>query len=310
MVLLLYVKFAYVNKVQIMRRIALLLVLGLLWSCNGGTGKGDSDKQVLSVSIAPFSYFAEQIGGDDFEVNIMVPAGANHHTYEPSMAQLQSLSKSSAFIADGYLDFELSWLSKFRDVNNTMEIVVVANKQDLIFSEASQHGDHMHYEGVDPHFWTSPRSARIIASDLKDLFIRLEPESAQMYQDNYQALITKIDSIENVISEMLSPYSSKSFMIYHPVLAYFARDFGLNQVAVEQDGKEPSPASMKEFVDKARELGVKTIFVQQEFDRKSASVIADEIGGKVVNINPLSADWPNAVMEIARALASGFEEKK
>ena len=288
----------------------MLLVLGLLWSCNGGTGKGDSDRKVISVSIAPFSYFAGYIGGDDFEVNIMVPAGANHHTYEPSMAQLQSLSKSSAFIADGYLDFELSWMSRFRDVNSTMEIVAVANKQDLIYSEASQHGDHMHYAGVDPHFWTSPRSAKIIASDIKDLFVRLEPESAQVYEDNYKSLIMKIDSIENVISEMLSPYSSKSFMIYHPVLAYFARDFGLNQVAVEQDGKEPSPASMKEFVDKARELGVKTIFVQQEFDRKSATVIADEIGGKVVNINPLSADWPNAVMEIARALASGFEEKK
>ena len=96
-------------------------------------------------------------------------------------------------------------------------------------------------------------------------------------------------------------------MIYHPVLGYFARDYGLNQVAVENEGKEPSPAALKSIVDNALTLGIKTIFVQQEFNRKSASVIADEIGGVVVNINPLSADWPAAVKEIAASLVKGFE---
>jgi len=225
------------------------------------------------------------------------------------MAQLKALSTSDAYIADGYLDFELSWIGKFKEVNNTMRVISLATSQDLIYAEATQHGDHMHYAGVDPHFWTSPRSARLIALDIKELLSELEPGSASKYEQNYQKLIIEIDSIESEIAEMLRPYSSNSFMIYHPVLAYFARDFGLNQIAVEYEGKEPSPASLKKFVDQARELGIKTIFVQQEFDRKSATVIAQEIGGRVVNINPLSADWPVAVMEIANALREGFAEK-
>lgn len=292
-----------------MRRILLLLIFGLLASCGGGVKKGDSEQKVISVSIAPLEYFTKYIGGEDFLVNVMVPPGANHHTYEPSMAQLKALTASNAYIADGYLDFELSWMEKFRVVNKTMKVVSLANNQALIYAEATQHGDHMHYAGVDPHFWTSPASAKLIALDIKELLSELEPGSASKYQQNYEKLIVEIDSIENEIAEMLKPYSSNSFMIYHPVLAYFARDFGLNQIAVEYEGKEPSPASLKEFVDRARELGIKTIFVQQEFDRKSATVIAQEIGGRVVNINPMSANWPSAVMEIATSIAEGFKEK-
>jgi len=292
-----------------MRRIALFFIIVLLASCGGGNKKKDSVKGVISVSIAPLGYFTEYIGGDDFHINVMVPAGASPHTYEPSMSQLQALSNSDAYIADGYLDFELSWMSKFTVVNSTMKVISLADNQKLIYSEATRHGDHMHYAGVDPHFWISPSSAKLIALDIKDLLSVLDPGSASQYQKNYENLIIEIDSIENVISEMLKPYSSNSFMIYHPVLAYFARDFGLNQVAVENDGKEPSPASLKELVDRAEEMGVKTIFVQQEFDRKSATVIAEEIGGRVVSINPLSENWPVAVMEIATALADGFEVK-
>jgi zinc transport system substrate-binding protein len=293
-----------------MRNLAILGIVFLLAAC-GGTGndreKGNTSA-VVSVSIAPYKYFIEAIAGDDFEVNIMVPAGASPHTYEPTMAQIQALSSSLAYISNGYLDFELAWLYRFYEVNPAMKIVSFANNQELLYSKAWQHDDHMHYEGVDPHFWISPKSAYRVASDLKGLLSELKPDLAATYEENYTRLVAVIAAVDDEVSKMLAPYSSHSFMIYHPVLGYFARDYNLKQVAVEHEGKEPSPAALKSLVDNARSLGIKTIFVQQEFDRKNAEVIAAEINASVVTIDPLSADWPSSVRGIAAALAAGFAD--
>ena len=291
-----------------MRNLAILSIALLLSAC-GGTGS-DKNKvtEVVSVSIAPYKYFVDAIAGDNFEVNIMVPAGASPHTYEPSMAQIQALSNSRAYISNGYLDFELAWLYRFYQVNPAMKIISFANNQDLLYAKAWQHDDHMHYEGVDPHFWISPKSAYRIASDMKNLLVELNPGSSAVYEENYIRLVADITALDAEVAEMLSPYSSRSFMIYHPVLGYFARDYNLEQIAVEHEGKEPSPAALKSLVDRARGAGIKTIFVQQEFDRKNAEVIAGEIKAAVVTIDPLSADWPASVRNIAEALAAGFAD--
>lgn len=293
-----------------MRNLAILSIVLLFASC-GGTGKErdkDSVSAVVSVSIAPYKYFVEAIAGDDFEVNIMVPVGASPHTYEPSMAQIQALSSSLAYVSNGYLDFELAWLYRFYEVNPAMKIISFANNQELLYAKAWQHDDHMHYEGVDPHFWISPKAAYRIASDLKGLLIELKPESASIYEENYTRLVAEIATLDDEVSKMLAQYSSRSFMIYHPVLGYFARDYNLEEIAVEHEGKEPSPAALKSLVDNARSAGIRTIFVQQEFDLKNAEVIAKEINANVVTIDPLSADWPASVREIAKALAAGFAD--
>ncbi len=311
MVLVLYIKFAVTKKIpDIMRNLAILSVALLLAACGGPAKNSDKDKgkAVVSVSIAPYKYFVEAIGGDDFEVNILVPAGASPHTYEPTMAQIQALSNSLAYISNGYLDFELAWLYRFYEVNPSMKIISFANNQELLYSKAWQHDDHMHYEGVDPHFWISPKSAYRIASDLKGLLVTLKPESAAVYEENYTRLVAEIAALDDEVNKMLAQYASRSFMIYHPVLGYFARDYSLQQVAVEHEGKEPSPGALKSLVDNARSLGIKTIFVQPEFDRKNSEVIATEIGAGVVTIDPLSADWPGSIRDIAAALAAGFAE--
>jgi zinc transport system substrate-binding protein len=187
-----------------------------------------------------------------------------------------------------------------------MKIISFANNQDLLYSSAWEHGDHMHYEGVDPHFWVSPKSAYRIVSDIRDLLVALKPESASKYQENYTKLVSEISTLDREIMEMLSPWSGGSFMIYHPVLGYFARDYGFKQIAVEHEGKEPSPADMASLIDKVRELGIKTIFIQQEFDSRNAGVIASQTGATVVTIDPLSADWNTSVRNIAKALAGSF----
>jgi len=305
----LYVKFVFPNRDRMSYRVVIIVLIAMLFPYCGNRGL-QSERDIISVSIAPFKYFTEAIAGDDFAINVMVPQGADPHIYEPSMAQVQSLSKSVAYIANGFLDFELSWLYKFYQVNPGMSLMSFANNQELLYQSAWEHGDHWHYEGVDPHFWVSPASALKMASDLKSLLISLKPENKARYEENYNSLTESIRMLDNDISTMLAPREGRSFMIYHPVLAYFARDYGLEQIAVEHEGKEPSPSDLKGLIDKARELRISTIFVQQEFDRKNAEVIAKETGARVVVINPLSENWAEAVRDIASGLEASFTGTK
>jgi len=301
----LYVKFVIPNNDRMSYRVLVIVLVALLLSFCGNQGQ-KSEKEIISASIAPFKYFTEAIAGDDFTVNIMVPAGADPHIYEPSMVQVQSLGNSVAYLANGYLDFELPWLPRFYQVNPGMSIVSFANNQELLYQSAWEHGDHWHYEGVDPHFWLSPASALTIVSDLKALLVYIKPENKERYEENYNKLVESIRDLDNEISAMLAPWEGSSFMIYHPVLGYFARDYNLEQIAVEHEGKEPSPADLKGLIDKAREKAIRTIFVQQEFDKKNAEVIAREINARVVVIDPLSENWPQAVRDIASNLAESF----
>ncbi|MFO7573637.1 MAG: zinc ABC transporter substrate-binding protein [Bacteroidales bacterium] len=287
-----------------------LIVLGAMFFTYCGNRGPQSEKEIISVSIAPFKYFTEAIAGDDFAVNVMVPPGADPHIYEPSMIQVQSLSKSVAYIANGYLDFELPWLPRFSQVNPGMSFLSFASNQELLYQSAWEHGDHWHYEGVDPHFWLSPAAALGIASDLKALLIYIKPENKTRYDENYNRLVDSIRKLDNDISMMLAPWEGSSFMIYHPVLGYFARDYNLEQIAVEHEGKEPSPSELKSLIDNAREKEISTIFVQQEFDRKNAEVIAGEISARVIVIDPLSENWPEAVRDIASGLAASFAANK
>ena len=288
----------------------LLTVLAVLFLSYCGNRGQQSEKEIISVSIAPFKYFTEAIAGDDFAVNVMVPPGADPHIYEPTMIQVQSLSKSVAYIANGYLDFELPWLPRFYQVNPGMSFVSFADSQELLYQSAWEHGDHWHYEGVDPHFWLSPAAAQSMASDLKSLLAYIKPENKARYEENYTRLVESIRELDNDISTMLAPWEGSSFMIYHPVLGYFARDYNLEQIAVEHEGKEPSPSDLRRLIDNAREKQIKTIFVQQEFDRKNAEVIAKEVGARVVVINPLSENWPEAVRDIASGLAASFSSDR
>jgi zinc transport system substrate-binding protein len=305
----LYIKFVFPNREKMNFRVV-VIVLVAVFLTNCGNRSSQIDKEIISVSIGPFKYFTEAIAGDDFTVNVMVPPGADPHIYEPTMVQVQSLGKSVAYIANGYLDFELAWLPRFYQVNQGMSLLSLATSQELIYQSAWEHGDHWHYEGVDPHFWLSPSAAIKMASDLKAILININPENKTRYDENYNMLVDSIRKLDNDISMMLAPWEGGSFMIYHPVLGYFARDYNLEQIAVEHEGKEPSPVEMKGLIDIAREKGIRTIFVQQEFDKKNVEVIAEEVGARVIVIDPLSENWPEAVRNIASGLAASFAADK
>jgi zinc transport system substrate-binding protein len=287
-----------------MRKLYFLLIIPFIMSCTQhGTNAGD---KIITVSIAPFKYFVKEIAGDDFKINVMVPAGADPHIYEPVPEQITKLRKSIAYISNGYLSFEMTWLDRFYETNPTMKRLSLGDNIDLLNSDHHNEGGHI--EGADPHYWVSPRCALIMALSVRNFLCELNPLHKQKYEDNYQALVLIIQEIDKRALELFSDKKYRSFMIYHPNLGYLARDYGLEEISVEYEGKEPPPSRMKDLIDHARKDGLKTIFVQREYDTKNAKAIADEIGGKINIIDPLSEEWQKATLDIINALNVSFVE--
>ena len=280
------------------------LIMLLLLSC--GRNGADTGAPVITVSIAPYKYFIEKIAGDDYIVNVMVPAGANPHIYEPYPDQITSLRKSVAYISNGYLGFEMTWLDRFYEVNGSMLKLSLGDNIEPLESDHHHDGDHV--ESADPHYWVSPRCARIMAETLKEFLCDLNPSRSAYFETNYRQLDSIIISVENTAIELFSGHRNRSFMIFHPNLGYLARDFGLEEITVEYEGKEPPPSRLKELIDRARRDNLKMIFVQKEYDTKNAKAIADEIGAEIKIIDPLSEDWKSSTLEIIYSLNKSLTE--
>jgi zinc transport system substrate-binding protein len=281
-----------------MRKLFCFLILLIIMSCRQQSA--NSGEKIITVSIAPFKYFVEAIAGNDFEVNVMVPAGSNPHIYEPFSEQINKLRKSVAYISNGYLGFEMTWLDRFYETNKNMKRLSLGDKIDPLVSEHRHEGEHV--EGADPHYWVSPKCALIMASSVKEFICQLNPAQKQKYENNYQSLVSKILEIDKKAQNSFSGIKSRSFMIYHPNLGYLARDYGLEEIPVEFEGKEPTPSRMRDLIDRARKERLKIIFVQKEYDTKNARAIADEIGAEIKIIDPLSEDWMKATNDIIDAV--------
>jgi len=283
-----------------MKKFLLIPVLLIIIACN--TGKSDSGKPVITVSISPFSYFVREIAGDDFIVNVMIPAGVNPHFYEPYPDQISSLKRSVAYISNGYMGFEMAWLERFYKMNENMRKLTLGELIEPIETGHNHDGDSDHTGAVDPHFWVSPKSAMAIALSVKDLLCDINPGNSEVYEMNYNDLIRKISELDRRAEHLFSDLKGMRFMIYHPNLAYLARDYGLIEIAVEFEGKEPSPSRLKELVDIAVKENISMIFVQKEFDVRNAKTISDETGAEIKIIDPLSEDWLASTNDIINGL--------
>ena len=286
-----------------MRNFFSLLLLLLFVSCNS---KGPyTGSPLITVSIAPFKFFVEEIAGNDFEVNVMVGDGDDPHIYEPFPDQINKLRLSVGYISNGYLGFEMVWLERFYEVNKTMKRLNLGDNIEVI--HAHSHDGH-HVEGADPHYWESPQCALIIASSVKEFLCDLNPSQKEIYEMNYKKLVSEIEELDRKALKLFSESYDKSFLIFHPTFAYMARDYDLEEISLEFEGKEPSPRRMKELVDLAKKDGFKTVFVQREFDTKIARAIAKEIGAEIKIINPLSEDWLNTTTDIIVAIHESFSK--
>ena len=280
----------------------LCLLAILLSSCN--TQRAKNDVPMLTVTMEPQRYFTEAIAGDKFNVTSMVPTGSNPDAYDPTPSPLAALCDSKGYLRIGYLGFEQSWMERL--LNNTPHLQVFDTSKgiDLIFDDSHNHGDCQHGEsGVEPHIWSSTNNALIIARNTYKALSTLDSQNEPYYLTRYDSLCHQIQQTDSVIRQLLStPGTARAFMIYHPALSYFARDYGLHQISIEEGGKEPSPTHLKELIDLCKNEGVRVIFVQPEFDRRNAEIIAEQTGTRVVPINPLSYNWSEELINAAKAL--------
>jgi zinc transport system substrate-binding protein len=258
----------------------------------------------IAVTIEPQQYFAEKIAGDKFNIHPVVPAGQSPEVYDPTPRQMVRLSKSRAYLQIGHIGFEQAWLQRIRDNNPDMKVYDLSEGFELITDEHESTHGHQHPGGVDPHIWSCIAGARTIAANTLKALTDIDPDNADYYRQNYKALVDEIDATENIIRNKLKTIDQRAFIIYHPSLSYFAHEFDLLQLCIETDGKEPSPAQLKELVDEAKEHRAGVVFVQQEFDQKNAERIAEETGCRIVVINPLNYYWSKELISIADALAN------
>ncbi|MDR1937787.1 MAG: zinc ABC transporter substrate-binding protein [Tannerellaceae bacterium] len=264
-----------------------------------------AEGNLIAVTIEPQRYFAEKIAGDKFTVHTVVPAGQSPEMYDPAPQQMVRIGRSRAYLQIGHIGFEQAWMQHIRDNNPGMQVFDLSEGFALITEHEEEEGLHSHHPGgVDPHIWSCIGGARAIAENTLKAFIALDKDNEPYYRENYAKLRAEIDETEAVIRQKLSPLANRAFIIYHPSLTYFANEFDLLQLCIETDGKEPSPAQLKELVDMAREHHANVAFVQQEFDRKNAERMAEETGCRLVTINPQNYQWSKELIAIANALAN------
>ena len=282
-----------------MKKLIYILTLFILSACGNTTQK--SEKPILTVTLEPLRYFTESIVGDNYEVVSMVPKGSSPESYDPTPQQLVNLSKSQAYLRIGYIGFEQAWMKKLEANCPNMKVYDTSKGIDLIRDKGHWHGDHFHEGGVEPHVWNSTQNALIIADNIYQALCELDSTHQEDYQKRLDVLKQTIRQTDANLRTLLENADS-TFLIYHPALSYFARDYGLKQVSIEEGGKEPSPAQLKALIETCRNENVHTIFVQQEFDQRNAQLIANELGVNIVSINPLSYDWAKEMIRIAEAL--------
>jgi len=293
----------------------------LLFICLVGTAVSAlaAESPTVFVSILPQKYFVQQISGDLITVEVMVPPGASPHTYEPKPSQMRKLAESRAYFTIG-VALEEAWLDRITRINSAMMVVhTEAGIERMAMSgdhhhegeqnETDEHGHELHDQGeggLDPHIWLSPALVKRQAEVIRDSLIALDPENAAVYQAKCQGFVDRIDELDGQLQEILDGKKGMKFMVFHPSWGYFARSYDLEQVPVEIEGKSPKPAHLRELIELARREDITVIFAQPQFSRKSAEVIAREIGAQVVLIDPLGENWFENMTMVADKLEAAL----
>lgn len=292
----------------------LVLLLLFVPFLNGCASKPESEKMQVVASIEPLAWFAERIGGDRVAVSVMVPAGGNPHTYEPTPQQMARISHAALFVKAGSgVEFELDWMQRLIDLNKSM---IVCNASDgvrlLPMSETEQDaavepgGNHRHGT-LDPHFWLSPQNARLIAKNVERSLVALDPDHKGEYARNRSRVDEELQQLDEQIRKRLAGLQNRSFLVFHPAWGYFAREYGLEQIAAEQEGKTLTPRQMEEVIQAARRSGIRVVFVSPEFSAAQADAIARDIGGKTVTVDPLARDYLKNLANATEAFARGMQ---
>lgn len=266
-----------------MQKIATFIICALL--IVGCTTKSDSDKKTIFVTITPMQSIIEEITAGDFDIEVIVPKGASPETFEPTPKQVTSFSDAEFIFSTGLIDFEQSLIERIGD---DAEVANLSNGIELIAGSCS-HGNHQHKHGVDPHIWTSPRALRTMVTNAHKAIMAHYPDSVK-YTEATGRLLERIDALDTYCATRIKAEGVEAMMIYHPAYTYYARDYGIEQIAIEHDGKEPSLRQTTALIEKAKEHGVKAILRQPQYSEDKVRAIANDAGAEIITTDPLAED--------------------
>jgi zinc transport system substrate-binding protein len=314
------------KKINIMYFFSILLLILFSSICTAG------EKPTVFVSIVPQKYFVQQISNNLINVEVMVQPGASPATYEPKPSQMARLSSCAAYFAVG-VPFESAWLGKISAVNPSMNVVHTDKDIEKIAMARHHHeeeanGEHHeegHQEGhhenepsghdtnpdghaiLDPHIWLSPTLVKKQAEIMLETLTAILPDHAEVFAANYREFVEEIDDLDGFLKATFQGREGKRFMVFHPSWGYFAKEYGLEQIPIEIEGKSPKPSQLGKLIQHARENDIQVIFVQPQFSQKSAEVVAREIRGEVVFADPLAEDWLNNLKEVGEKFKSAVK---
>jgi len=284
------------KKICVIVLLMAVMIVGAA-GCSYSTQSQVSDQQeqkiMVVVSILPQKTFVEKVGGDRVEVTVMIPPGASPAAYQPTPQQLKDITKADMYVKVGSpIPFEKVWMEKIVSLNTHMKVVDCAEGVEIIEN--------------DPHIWLSPVRVKTQVKNIYQGLVELDPENAAVYEENMGKFLEELDELDSKIEEYLQDILNKKFIVFHPAWGYFSSDYGLEQIPIQVEGKDPSAAQMQGLIDMAKAEGIRVIFVQEQFSTKNAETVADTIGGKVIKVNPLASDYVENLKKVARAFRQGM----
>ncbi len=282
-------------------RIFFTLISAILLLSSCSLKRDNEGDKTIYVTITPLKAIIEELTCGDFTVEVIVTDGASPETYEPTPKQLAKINESRLIFSTGLIGFEQSIVEK---IENKSKVIDLSDGISLIEGSCS-HGHH-HSHGVDPHIWTSPKSLRIMVENARDILIREFPDRKE-YAEAADRMLQRIDALDKECQQQIEQSGAKAIMIYHPAYTYYARDYGIEQIAIEHDGKEPTPKQLTALCNKGERLGIDVIFHQPQYSADKVRSIADEIGARVVETDPLSADIFAEIERVTEIICKGNE---
>jgi zinc transport system substrate-binding protein len=264
------------------------------------------------TGIPPTAFLVERIGGERVRVQSLLRPGDNPHTYEPTPRQAAALGRAELYFSSGF-PFERSFIRNLAD--GGAGIRVVHTESGILGSQGQGHTSEKHGAGEsnasghdDPHIWLSPTLLRIQANTICDALKAGDPLSAFIYQGNLDRFLSDLDTLDHWTARTLAPYRGRTFLVFHPSFGRFAEAYGLRQIAIEMEGKSPSPRQLSAFVNTARRENIRAVFVEPQFESRSAKAVADAIGGRIEWMDPMARDVFGSLRSLTLALVYGFKE--
>lgn len=287
------ISFISITTGKFLRYLLLIYGANLFISCSSPQPE---NTRAITVTIEPLRYFTERIAGDRYQVTTLVPSGSNPETYEPTPRQMVALSASTLYIKVGQIGIERNWMEKLRQNAPRLKVIDASRGITLIESSA----------GIeDPHTWMSCSSARQMAKNIYAALKADNPTDSTYFRQRLDRLLDDIQALDQSLHRQLDGHA-QTFCIYHPALTYFARDYHLRQLPIEEEGREPSARQLQALIEQARHEQVKVVFTQKQFSERNIQSVVQGTKARPVAINPLGYDWPREMQTVADALTSAI----